>query len=122
MKSQIFALLLSILLVTTNAFSIPSQMALGGVNGGSAFIVSQRSSAHAHHNNFLTKSAPRSTRERFADGFHGQVWHLLLSSMWPNWVWETRSSTKFVVKQFRSTRKQLVTSVHGWEPTICAQS
>ena len=34
MKSQIFAFLLAVLLVTTNAFSIPSQMALGGVNGG----------------------------------------------------------------------------------------
>jgi hypothetical protein len=34
MKSPIFAFLLSVFFVTTNAFSIPSQMALGGVNGG----------------------------------------------------------------------------------------
>ena len=34
MKSQIYAFLLAVLLASANAFGIPAQMALGGVNGG----------------------------------------------------------------------------------------
>ena len=34
MKTQIIALLLAVFLATVNAFGVPTQMALGGVNGG----------------------------------------------------------------------------------------
>lgn len=39
MKSQLFALLLAVFLATVSGFGSPTQMALGGVNGGTNFYL-----------------------------------------------------------------------------------